>query len=86
MKGMSDQRSMDLGVVKHACLTYVPLDMQDKDQALVPSIPKTEDKSSRGFNHPQIARILCPRKRLSEFNTDPERFVCHVNNTVTNTL
>ena len=86
MKGMSDQWSTDLGAVKHVCLTYVPLDMQDKDQALVPSIPKTEDKSSRGFNHPQIARLLCPCKRLSEFDADPERFVCHVNNTVTNTL
>ena len=60
--------------------------MQDKDQALVPVIPKTDDKSLRGFNHHQIARLLCPGKKLSDFDMDPKRFAYIINNTVTNML
>jgi len=83
---MSDQRSTDLGAIKHACISYVLLDMQDKDQVLVPVIPKTDNKSLQGFNHHQIARLLCPGKKLSNFNTDPKRFAYIINNAVTNML
>ncbi|KAI5990727.1 hypothetical protein EDD15DRAFT_2129364, partial [Pisolithus albus] len=62
-KGMSEQRSMDLGSVKHAGLTYIPLNMNETS-ALIPPLLKSEDKSDRGFSHPQIARLLCPRKKL----------------------
>ena len=86
MKGMSDQRLMDLGSIKHACLTYVPSDMENRALALVPVVPKIKDKSMRGFNHPQIARLLCPCKKLDDFDLDPERFACHMNRVFTNTL
>jgi hypothetical protein len=29
-------------------------------------------KSNRGVNHPQLARGLCPRKWLDEFDKDPD--------------
>ncbi|KAI5980896.1 hypothetical protein EDD15DRAFT_2380723 [Pisolithus albus] len=68
-KGMSDQRSMDLGSVKHAGLAYIPLKM-NTTFTLDPPLSKGEDKSDRGFNHPQIARLLCPRKKLHLFDED----------------
>lgn len=68
---MSDQRSTDLGSVKHAGLGYLLPD----GKSLEPSITKSEDKSMRGFNHPQIARMLCPRKKLDVFDEDPDTYV-----------
>ncbi|KAF8132265.1 hypothetical protein EV363DRAFT_1449241 [Boletus edulis] len=50
-RGMSDQRSTDLGSVKHAGLGY----LFSNSKVLEPSIAKSEDKSMRGFNHPEIA-------------------------------
>ncbi|KAH0826335.1 hypothetical protein J3R83DRAFT_5288 [Lanmaoa asiatica] len=66
--GMSDQRSTDLGSVKHAGLAYLLAD----GKSLEPSITKLEDKLMCGFNHPQIARMLCPRKKLDVFDEDPD--------------
>lgn len=68
-KGMSDQRSMDLGSLKHAGLAYIPFKM-NTTFTLDPPLLKGEDKSDRGFNHPQIARLLCPRKKLHLFDED----------------
>ncbi|KAI6140298.1 hypothetical protein BKA82DRAFT_29253 [Pisolithus tinctorius] len=68
--GMSLQHSMDLGSVKHAGLAYIPLDMHGTF-ALNPPLLKGEDKSDRGFNHPQLAELLCPRKKLDLFKKDP---------------
>ncbi|KAG8220348.1 hypothetical protein J3R82DRAFT_3443, partial [Butyriboletus roseoflavus] len=70
-KGMSEQRSTDLGTLKHTVLTYVMLDHKPLD----PPISKKEDKSDRGFNHPQIARMLCPCKKLDVFDEDPDMYV-----------
>ncbi|KAI6116785.1 hypothetical protein EDD16DRAFT_1727213 [Pisolithus croceorrhizus] len=66
--GMSNQRSTDLGSIKHAGLTY----MLHDGEAFNPLIGKGEDKTTRGFNHPQIARLLCPRKKLDSFDEDPD--------------
>jgi hypothetical protein len=68
---MSDQHSTDLGSVKHAGLGYLLAD----GKSLEPSIAKSEDKSMRGFNHPQIARMLCPQKKLDVFDEDPDTYV-----------
>ncbi|KAI6015849.1 hypothetical protein BKA83DRAFT_45832, partial [Pisolithus microcarpus] len=73
-KGMSDQRSMDLGSVKHAGLAYIPFKM-NTTFTLDPPLSKGEDKSDRGFNHPQIARLLCPRKKLHLFDEDEAGYV-----------
>jgi hypothetical protein len=46
--------------------------MKDFEQdTLTPPIPKSKMKSDRGFNHPVIARMLCPRAVLNEFDEDP---------------
>ena len=69
--GMSDQRSTDLGSIKHAGLTY----LHPNHEPLVPPINKKADKSDRGFNHPQIARMLCPRNTLDAFDLNPDKYV-----------
>ncbi|KAG1852113.1 hypothetical protein DFJ58DRAFT_728657 [Suillus subalutaceus] len=65
-KGMSEGRSADLNSVKHKGLQYIPLNMYSKEHAhaLDSPIPEVKDKSMRGLNHPQLARLLCPRKKL----------------------
>ena len=46
--------------------------MKDFEQdTLTPPIPKSKMKSDHGFNHPVIARMLCPRAVLNEFDEDP---------------
>ncbi|KAI5992518.1 hypothetical protein EDD15DRAFT_2368291 [Pisolithus albus] len=66
--GMSNQRSTDLGSIKHVGLTY----MLHAGEAFDPPIGKGEDKMTRRFNHPQIACLLCPRKKLDSFDEDHE--------------
>lgn len=48
--------------------------MYSKDDALDPPVPEVEDKSMRGLNHPQLARLLCPRKKLDWFDEDPDGY------------
>ncbi|KAG2133216.1 uncharacterized protein EDB93DRAFT_1308741 [Suillus bovinus] len=71
-KGMSDGRSADLSSVKHKGLQYIGLNMYSKADALDPPVPEIEDKSMRGLNHPQLARLLCPRKKLDWFDEGPD--------------
>ncbi|KAF8839205.1 hypothetical protein BDN67DRAFT_791795 [Paxillus ammoniavirescens] len=71
-KGMSDGRSADLNSIKHKGLKYVPHDMHSKAEALDPSIPEVMDKSTRGIYHPMLARFMCPRTKLDQFDQDPE--------------
>ncbi|KAG1734273.1 uncharacterized protein EDB91DRAFT_1057000, partial [Suillus paluster] len=73
-KGMSDGRSADLSSVKHKGLQYIGLNMYSKADALDPPIPEVKDKSMRGLNHPQLARLLCPRKKLDWFDDDPDSY------------
>ena len=73
---MSDGRSTDLASVKHKGMKYVPENMNSKSDALDPPIPEVEDKSMRGIFHPQLARFLCPRRDLEEYDEDPEWYVC----------
>lgn len=68
LRGMGDQRSTDLGTLKHVSLTY----LMPNHEPLEPPINKKEDKSDRGFNHPQIARMLCPCNKLIVFDEDPD--------------
>ena len=65
---MSDQRSTDLGSIKHDGLSY----LLPNGSTFNPPIPKSEDKSNRGFNHPQLARMLCPLQKLESFDEDPD--------------
>ena len=70
-RGMSEQQSTDLGAVKHAGLSY----LMPNHEALEPPIGKKVDKSDRGFNHVQLARMLCPHKKLIAFDKDPDVYV-----------
>ncbi|KAG1747759.1 uncharacterized protein EDB91DRAFT_1016905, partial [Suillus paluster] len=74
-KGMSDGRSANLSSVKHKGLQYIGLNMYSKADALDPPIPEIEDKSTCGLNHPQLACLLCPRKKLVWFDEDPDSYV-----------
>ncbi|KZP02808.1 hypothetical protein FIBSPDRAFT_864614, partial [Athelia psychrophila] len=62
-------RTTDSGNLKHDIVGYLPkrlfVDLVN------PPIPKALSKANRGFNHPQIARMLCPRDRLDAFDSDP---------------
>ncbi|KAG1747948.1 uncharacterized protein EDB91DRAFT_1079626 [Suillus paluster] len=72
LKGMSDSRSADLSSVKHKGLQYIGLNMYSKANTLDLPIPEVEDKSMHGLNHPQLARLLCPWKKLDWFDEDPD--------------
>lgn len=72
---MSDIRSADLSSVKHKGLKYFPQNMFSKSDALDPPIPEVADKSMRGIFHPQLARFLCPARKLDQFDDDPELYV-----------
>ena len=41
-------------------------------KSMDPPIPKSKMKSDRGFQHPVVARMLCPCDRLDNFESDPE--------------
>ena len=64
---MSDQRSTDLGSIKHDGLPY----LLSLGSTFNPLILKSEDKSNRGSNHPQLALMLCPHQKLMSFDEDP---------------
>ncbi|KAG9310663.1 hypothetical protein JVU11DRAFT_9250 [Chiua virens] len=69
---MSDMCSADLSSVKHKGLKYFPQNKFSKSDALDPPIPEVSDKSMRGIFHPQLARFLCPARKLDQFDTGTE--------------
>ena len=69
--GMSEQRSTDLGALKHEGLKYLTVTQEPPN----PPLGKGQDKSGRGFNHPEIAHQLCPCKKLDIFDEDPDWYV-----------
>jgi hypothetical protein len=50
-------------------LGYIPFNTEE--HLLDPPITKANAKSLRGFNHLATARLLCPIKRLNEFDDNP---------------
>ena len=65
---MSEQCSTDLGSVKCTSLTY----LLPNFEALNPPVDNSINKSDRGFNHLQIAHLLCPYRKLQTFDEDPD--------------
>jgi hypothetical protein len=63
-------RSDDTGGLKMKAVLYIPL--KPKLDTCIPPITNEKSKSDRGFNHPMISRLLCPRKLLDQYDTDPE--------------
>ncbi|EMD41494.1 hypothetical protein CERSUDRAFT_70035 [Gelatoporia subvermispora B] len=43
-----------------------------KTESLQPPLSRT-NKANWGFNHPQLARLLCPAKYIMKYNEDPAR-------------
>lgn len=73
-KYASTARSSDCGSLKESGLTYVALDLANKQ--LTPAIPARSLKSLyRGFNHLALARLLCPVTALDQFDKDPTAYV-----------
>ncbi|KZP19906.1 hypothetical protein FIBSPDRAFT_954973 [Athelia psychrophila] len=62
-------RTSDSGALKHSIVPLLPKNLTT-DAVLPPIPPKSSSKANRGYNHPQIARMLCPRDRLVDFDSD----------------
>ena len=74
---MSKGRSTNLASVKHKGMKYMLVNMYDKSEALDPPIPEIGDKSMHGIFHPELARFLCPRRDLEEYDEDHDTYVCN---------
>ena len=57
-----NQRSSDTGELKEKIVSYF---------AQPPPRPTDGTSPSRGFNCATYARLLCPRRRLEDFDRDP---------------
>lgn len=67
-------RSDDCGSLKEAGLAYAALEVGL--QSLAPAIAfKSPKDASRGFLHPQLGRLLCPAKHLTDFDSDTTEYV-----------
>ncbi|KAG1733095.1 hypothetical protein EDD22DRAFT_960264 [Suillus occidentalis] len=69
----SDARSDDTGSLMREGLEYMLLDPESS--SFNPPLLKKHGKACRGWNHPQTARLLCPVRRLEEFDADPQAFM-----------
>jgi hypothetical protein len=63
-------RSDDTGGLKMKVVLYIAFN--PKQDPCIPPITNKKSKSDRGFNHPMIARLLCPRRLLDQYDMDPE--------------
>ena len=62
-------RADDCNSLKESGLTYAACEIGQ--ESLVPHISlRTSKDASRGFQHPQIGRLLCPAKFLIDFDAD----------------
>lgn len=64
----------DLNSVKHKGLQHVGLSMHSNDDALDPPISEIKDKSMRGLNNLQLARLLCSQKKLDWIDRNPDSY------------
>jgi hypothetical protein len=69
-KSAGNTRSDDSGSIRYACVQYI---MEDPKTPLEPTIPKQHTKADRGFNHPMLAVMLCPRSFLDTFKANPNK-------------
>lgn len=61
-------RTGDTGTLKHGIVALLPKNLTT--DVVMPPLPKSLSKANRGYNHPQIARMLCPRDHLADFDSD----------------
>lgn len=65
---MGDARAQDTNLIRYEVPKYIPLDY--KTASVMPPITGGE-KSTRGFSHPVIAKLLCPLRYHGRFQADP---------------
>lgn len=68
-KAMRKVRSDDASQLKRVIALYAPPHPDKK--GLEPPLGSEESRGRMGFNHPELARLLCPVKRLASFLEDP---------------
>ncbi|THU81082.1 hypothetical protein K435DRAFT_809373 [Dendrothele bispora CBS 962.96] len=68
----SQGRTADTNLLKSRITCYM-LEKPSTDVLNPPLPPVEQSKSNRGFNHPYIAALLCPRKYRTKFLKDPTR-------------
>src|ERR1700721_299503 len=66
-KAARNARSDDSGTVRYAAPGLV---MENPKEPLQPPIPRQRTKADRGFNHPVLAELLCPRSILEQYKKD----------------
>ena len=69
-KAAGNARSDDCGSLRYAATNYV---MDDPNTPLQPTIPKQRNKADRGFNHPILAELLCPRSILDKYRRNEDK-------------
>jgi hypothetical protein len=68
-KALAAARSDDCGSLREAGLVYAALEVGQ--ESLTPHVAfKALKDTSRGFNHPQLGRLLCPVKYLADFDAN----------------
>lgn len=73
LKAMGSARSDDCSSLRDTGLSYIAMDLPAR--RLEPYIPPHADKGShRGFQHQDLARLLCPMRMLAEFDADPAEY------------
>ncbi|KAG6851912.1 hypothetical protein C0991_005040, partial [Blastosporella zonata] len=65
----------DTSLLKPAIVQYM---LHDLIAPPNPAIPPTGSKAPRGFANPTTARLLCPIKKLGQFDADPGAFMDNV--------
>lgn len=67
----STAKSNDVSSLKANVLVYTGL-IHEGQQLNPPILPNNKKSLVRGFNHIQLARLLCPARLLEDFDKDPE--------------
>lgn len=63
-------RTSDSGKIKPKIIGYLGRNINV--DLIQPPIPAIASKAMRGFNHPMIARMLCPRHLRDKFDANPK--------------
>ena len=67
VEAFNNARSQDTNLAHYEVPTFIPLDpLVDVVQP-----PITNNKSTRGFNHPIVGKLLCPLWLIPEYEEDP---------------
>lgn len=63
-------RTNDLGRLRDHILEYAGISGRE-------NLAHLANRGNRGFKDPTLGRLLCPIKKLAEFDADPAAYVLH---------